>query len=438
MNFEDNIKLLQAAQGDSQRLAEATLEIVLAALSPELSGALQAVAVPHWFDEEILGALLQTDKLSAERISAQLRLLSMVESFPLRSGWNITKDMRIALRRRLARTRPEHLHLLSARAASYFEKGDSTRQTEAIYHRLLAFPDVGAAELERFYESWREEDREVLQTLGIPLDELIMDGLLEPVARATVLLFFCRIRPGRGIENQAREASNTFQSIGYSSAEVEARHCLGKILHDQGRQDEALKEFEICKNIMLRQLDPSQVSILASCLVYEKGLRGSYDVFLSYNSKDREAVISVASNLMQVGLRPWLDEWDLVRNKPWIPQLTEALGTVNCTAVFWGKNGTGPWQEKEQDFALQMAVQRGRGIVIILLPDAVDKPGELPGFLNSYPVLKLVATDRSETHSFRNLVLGIMGEKPGILQERAVDAFLVAEVQERQRQGLQR
>jgi hypothetical protein len=36
-----------------------------------------------------------------------------------------------------------------------------------------------------------------------------------------------------------------------------------------------------------------------------------FDVFLCHNSEDKPAVIEIAQQLQQNGLKPWLDVWEL-------------------------------------------------------------------------------------------------------------------------------
>jgi hypothetical protein len=43
----------------------------------------------------------------------------------------------------------------------------------------------------------------------------------------------------------------------------------------------------------------------------------TYDVFLSHNSTDKPAVEILARRLVEAGLTPWLDKWNLVPGEPW-------------------------------------------------------------------------------------------------------------------------
>ena len=176
MNIEEAISQLQAAQGDRDSLALATMAIVLASYEPELQHVLEAAAIPHWFDARILSVVLGIDQTNASRSVDKLQGLPMVESFVARHGWNVHEATRLAVRRRLAREEPERLQLLSTRAAKYFEADEPAWCVEAIYHRLVATPEEGADELERVLRKWNGAGHyEPMQALSIALGELLSD-----------------------------------------------------------------------------------------------------------------------------------------------------------------------------------------------------------------------------------------------------------------------
>ena len=79
-----------------------------------------------------------------------------------------------------------------------------------------------------------------------------------------------------------------------------------------------------------------------------------YDVFLSYNSEDREAVKQIATYLKdEARLEPWLDMWHLIPGEPWVSNLELGLRSSKSCAVFIGESGEGPWNRIEVQHALQ-------------------------------------------------------------------------------------
>lgn len=111
-------------------------------------------------------------------------------------------------------------------------------------------------------------------------------------------------------------------------------------------------------------------------------MKGSarFDVFLSHDNRDRRSVRELAKALLNRGLRPWFDEWDLRAGRSWQDTLEGALAETGSVAVLIGGNGIGPWQILEQEAFLRAATLRGLPIVPVLLPNAPESP-DLPLFL---------------------------------------------------------
>ncbi|HUB38579.1 MAG TPA: TIR domain-containing protein [Streptosporangiaceae bacterium] len=131
-----------------------------------------------------------------------------------------------------------------------------------------------------------------------------------------------------------------------------------------------------------------------------------YDVFLSYNWRDKDAVRSIARQLRERGLRPWMDERQLRPGLAWQPELEEIIARVPAAAVVIGAQH-GPWQDKEMYAFIQQSVSRGCAIVPVLLPDA--NTADLPVFLRGLTWVNLAAP---ESHPIDQLVWGITGQQP--------------------------
>src|SRR5918999_3226014 len=89
MDFEQAIRILKEAQGDTAQLGLASVDLLLVGHPDEerekVRTALEVAAMPHWFDEEILAALLDPPLAAdAEALAARLRRLPVVEPFPAR------------------------------------------------------------------------------------------------------------------------------------------------------------------------------------------------------------------------------------------------------------------------------------------------------------------------------------------------------------------
>jgi hypothetical protein len=167
----------------------------------ELRTALEATAIPHWFDDKILAALLGPELAEgkAPSLLRQLCRLPLVEPFPARGldAWNVHKQMRLALRRRLHSQAHERFNNLSTRASYYLRNlGEADHlkpdaRIELLYHEL----SVGSLEISELTSlclslssEWSAGyQHQELLALGGMLSELIESAIL-PSSLHTVVL----------------------------------------------------------------------------------------------------------------------------------------------------------------------------------------------------------------------------------------------------------
>jgi hypothetical protein len=139
-----------------------------------------------------------------------------------------------------------------------------------------------------------------------------------------------------------------------------------------------------------------------------------YDVFLSHNSHDKPSVEELARRLVKVGIRPWLDKWNLVPGEPWQEAIEEALDACQTVAVFLGPSGIGPWENEEMRSALEERVRNAsRRVIPVLLPgSSMPEREQLPRFLR-----RLTWVDFrggiDDANAFHRLLSGIKGVPPG-------------------------
>ncbi|MEO1445836.1 MAG: toll/interleukin-1 receptor domain-containing protein, partial [Cyanobacteria bacterium J06635_11] len=133
-----------------------------------------------------------------------------------------------------------------------------------------------------------------------------------------------------------------------------------------------------------------------------------FDVFMCHNSEDKPAVKDLATRLIEQGIRPWLDEWELRPGLDWQDALDAQIKQIKTAAVFVGEAGIGPWQNQEIQSFLSEFVERGCPVIPVLLPNAVKEP-ELPRFLRGKT---FVDFRKQIPEPFGRLVWGITGVKP--------------------------
>jgi hypothetical protein len=145
-------------------------------------------------------------------------------------------------------------------------------------------------------------------------------------------------------------------------------------------------------------------------------LSAQFDTFLSYNSQDKLIVRQLADALVALGLRPWLDERELVPGRLWQEALEQIIHTTKTAVVLVGPAGLGPWEETEVRACLDASVKRKLPVIPVLLPGAPD----LPVFLQAFTWVDLRGGLKDD--GLNRLVWGITGQKPASVPSPAESA----------------
>jgi len=160
---------------------------------------------------------------------------------------------------------------------------------------------------------------------------------------------------------------------------------------------------------MSRSADERRDRNAAAVRIRGKRATGDFDVFLSYNSKDVELVTMIAERLLERGILPWLDQWEVRPGTRWVPVLDQHLKTVRAAAVFIGPRGPGPWQTVEVEAILGIFARRGRPIIPVILEGRVGQP-KMPPFMELWHTVDMRKRDPDP---FELLMWGITDERAG-------------------------
>lgn len=138
----------------------------------------------------------------------------------------------------------------------------------------------------------------------------------------------------------------------------------------------------------------------------------SYDVFLSYNSRDRDSVEHLARRLRdELSFEVWFDQWNLIPGTPWQEQLEDGLNESKVIAVFLGSAGFGKWENEEMRVAIESRViNPALRLIPVLLPGASESV--LSVFIRRLSWVDFRAGLDDKT-AFYNLECGIRGISPG-------------------------
>jgi len=152
-----------------------------------------------------------------------------------------------------------------------------------------------------------------------------------------------------------------------------------------------------------------------------------FDVFLSYNSNDRSAVINLAKRLIAYGIKVWLDVWELRPGEAWQQAFENYINCIGAVAVLVGSDGIGSWQSHETRAYLSEFIERKMPVIPVLLKNCPAVP-KLPLFLKHFSWVDL--RDPINDEGFYRLVWGITGKKPIELSDSSdqniFDEYLVS------------
>lgn len=136
---------------------------------------------------------------------------------------------------------------------------------------------------------------------------------------------------------------------------------------------------------------------------------GTFDVFLAHNGNDKPMVRRLKKKLHHNRLTVWLDEDQLRPGLPWQELLENGIKASKAGAVLVGKDGLGPWENREMRVLLSRAVDEGIPVIPVLLPGAAAEP-QLPPFLAGHTWVDL--RDGLRKDGIGRLIWGITDKRP--------------------------
>ena len=177
-----------------------------------------------------------------------------------------------------------------------------------------------------------------------------------------------------------------------------------------------------------------------------------FDVFLSYNSREKEFARMFKQTITELGLRAWLDDDELRPGLPWQPLVAKAISDALSIAVLVGPSGIGPWEEEEMQASLGAAVKNKRPVFAVIFSDKDTLP-EIPFWLKNRGYISIdgivseknladlhwaitgkkttQAVDRSKQHGKRQAQSSPKGSeemKEYAIAEHAINLFLGKEI----------
>ena len=252
---------------------------------------------------------------------------------------------------------------------------------------------------------------------GLELAELAVGlAVLLPPLLAQAALLVPRLVAGQGFHQVGRR-----QTVAAWIAALVFAALAALFVHQMARKDlltepwhlaATLAALEAVYGIYAAWFVQSRVLVdeRRAAALRQKLAQQEFDVFLCHNSRDKSEVKAIAVRLMERGLKPWLDEWELRPGFRWQRLLEEQIQHMKSAAVFVGAEGIGPWQSEEIGAFLSACVRRGIPVIPVLLPNAPETP-ELPPFLAERTWVDFRV---SEPNPLDRLLFGISGRKSSV------------------------
>jgi small GTP-binding protein len=150
----------------------------------------------------------------------------------------------------------------------------------------------------------------------------------------------------------------------------------------------------------------------AALVIKAKEAEKKFDAFFSYNSKDKAVVEKIAKRLKAVGIRPWLDKWNLSPGDNALDALEVAIKTIPCAALCFGPADVGKWHVIEIRAYVEKWAAGSARMIPVILPEVKEAP-ELPLFVRQPVWVDMRKWEQDENESFYLLVCGILRREPG-------------------------
>ena len=144
-----------------------------------------------------------------------------------------------------------------------------------------------------------------------------------------------------------------------------------------------------------------------------KRASNSFDVFLWCSYEDKPTVKKYGRQLMEQGILPWLDDWEV---QPGLPQQSETekyLKRAKSAAVFFGKGGIKAWIRLLEQAFVREFVEGGRPLIPVILPEAAEEM-TLLNLPSTFQMVRGVDFRLQDPDPFKQLVWGITSIRPDL------------------------
>lgn len=289
------------------------LRFTLEQLPKPLRVAVQAAAVPRFFDRAFLNALLEQPLDEAQ--FAELTGLSYIEPYPGEGRFNVHERSRKLLQEKLWQEDEALYREISCRAFAYCKKQDQNNLTwriETVYHQLVAEPDKGANVLNDTCAVWMNPPyfaNNKTESLLLAAREHMELKRLSEKAAQYFLLWQARMDIHHSRYHEAKEVFRQMDLAAIKDNRyllVNRLECLGHVHYFLSEILEAQQCFEEALQLLKESGDSLQkanclfsLGKVHAILFNFKQARRYYEKSLQLSLHDQ---LTTANNLFEIGI----------------------------------------------------------------------------------------------------------------------------------------
>lgn len=241
---------------------------------------------------------------------------------------------------------------------------------------LLRSVGEGSAELTVYYEEVRDEKgvrvKNITDETRDAFEGYVDAHVRRRAIRGTVnvqKVYSCR-KCGLSLSNEQAKVAHE-QKWPYMTCPNP--QCDGKIyILDHEEVIQVVSQSGMVSGTRIQSMDEaadrSRERAAAAMTIAGKRQLKQFDVFMCHHTSDKPAVKLVANQLLDFGILPWLDEWDIPPGQPWLPAIEHEIERIPAAAVFFGGEETAPWRDLEIQALLRQFVKRRCSVIPVILP----------------------------------------------------------------------
>ena len=266
------------------------------------------------------------------------------------------------------------------------------------------------------------------EVIGVESEQRSLDKVRHDIAAADIFVLIVALRYGYVPEGPDNPDGLSISHLEYREATARNLNRLVFLLSEDAPwpprfvdREDRIKRFrdELRQNTLVAYFsnaDDLAVQVVTAVArdAQRPAVRPQFNVFLSYNSSDRDAVSEVAKQLQQDGIRVWVDVFSLQPGDNWQAATERAFSLAATVVVFVGPTGIGSGQMGEVEQAVKQKAALGDHfrLIPVILPGASHE--HVPYFLRQYTWIEFgPSLDNREAYArLRNAILGVSAPPP--------------------------